>query len=712
MKKVINPRLSLVCAFSVVLGILCFHEALFANYVPIVVFCVFVTTGLILFACRKNKLWRLLAFSLALFAFVFFLCWGNYFRSGENEDCVVSGTLTGRVTDIGRNGEVKNTIYLEDCSLDGEKVRGRVKMHTYDGSQFETGNVVTVYGTLRKVYVFKDETDVFAVKNRIFFELTDVKNCVVQTGELTFAEKVRNYVFEITAEYMPKNGNVAYALLTGDRNAISDEIKDAYNAAGIMHLLAVSGLHVGFVVAVFGFVLKFCKLRPLAELAILMVPLSFYAYVCNFSPSILRAILMTCCVYVVRALFGKYDLLSSLCWAVTVILMVQPLYLFDVGFQLSAMSVFGISTVYLQIDRMIRRRKLPKLARWIVSTTAMSFSCVIATAFVSAYHLGTVAFWGIVVNLLAIPLVFVSFVTCFVGLLPGLFHKVLWLADNLLQVLSEAAAFFGRLNATASFKTVAAGVVVSVLLLFVLGGYVNLSKVGKRLSYAICSLALAVCVCVAFLPVNCKNCVKVFWGYNDVIVVATSDKNQAALVGKFNDEFVFSDAFEWLSRTKANATIYLTDFSAANGSLVSLACERFEVKTVYVLDSSGNSSLTELLDQNDVSVVRVQPNTVVGDSVTVQPVYDGGLTAVVVKVADITVADVVSVGTRADRFADFRTDVDYFVIGDSAEYFSSKHLPTISFYQQDFDANFGANKYGNFTILQKDDKIVLNFRRN
>ena len=86
--------------------------------------------------------------------------------------------------------------------------------------------------------------------------------------------------------------------------------------------------------------------------------------------------------------------------------------------------------------------------------------------------------------------------------------------------------------------------------------------------------------------------------------------------------------------------------------------------------------------------------------------------AVVVRVADICVADVVATDGKAEQFAALKLGLSYAVIIDGAEAFARNKIPTITHYQQKSALNFGANKYGNFTIYEKDGTISLNFRRN
>lgn len=713
MKRLVNFRLSLVCAVCLVLGTISFHEFLFGNLLPLILFVVFAAATAVVFACRKSKRWLVSLVALLIFAVGFFNFYRVYADRQEwDNSSVDNAVVCGRVCDIGRNGSVQNVIYLENCTENNSSIRGRVKVIVFDGTQFATGDEVTFCGTLRKSYAVKDSVDTFAVRRNVYYELSDVTLVFQRQGKISFAEKARSYIYNSAMRFMPKNADVGYALLTSDRNALDEAKQEAFASSGIMHLLVVSGLHVGFVVTVFGLALRFFKLNYLLQLAILLVPLLFYAYICDFSPSIVRAIVMTACAYVTKCLKGRYDLLSSLCWAAFLILIFQPLYLFDVGFQLSVLSVFGIATIYLQVDRKLRKKKFNRALNWLLSTLSMSFSCVCSTFFLVALYFNKVAILGLVVNLAAIPAVFLAFVCCVVGLVPWYFHHALRLADWILQGVVVVAEFAEGLNASLPMQSSVAAVIVSVALLFVVGGYVNLGKRAKWISSVMCSVLLVVFVATTYFPKNCTNSVSVFCGYNDTMIVATSDKNDAAIVADFNDEYVWTSAKNALRRSKVEGLVlYVAHFESCNESVVRSVCETYNVRHVVVLDATGNDKLNRYFAEKGLEVFRVFPNQEVGEDIFVFPVYNGGLASSVVRVRDLKVAVVYAEGVKAKDTVAILQDVDYFVLCNGLFDGFDKNTPSITLYQHNVEGNFGANKYGNFTFTEKDGKILLSFRR-
>ena len=156
MKRLVNARFFLFAAIGLVLGILCGHSIMFGKWVlPILLVCVVAAT-LATLLILKNKLYLVVLF---VFIFTFLGCGlfqAKLFNLQTEEVIARPVTLTGRVTDIGRMGKNTNVLYLEKCTYDDVKIDGRVKVIVFDGSSFQTGEVLTLNGTLRSTYIFAD----------------------------------------------------------------------------------------------------------------------------------------------------------------------------------------------------------------------------------------------------------------------------------------------------------------------------------------------------------------------------------------------------------------------------------------------------------------------------------------------------------------------------------------------------------------------------
>ncbi len=709
MKRRINARFSLIAAVGFILGIFAFYELLFGEFYFGLAVAIVLAALLIFCIIKRLGTWKVVLIGIA-FALAGF-CWsGLYYLNITDDACGISVSVTGRVTDLGRNGAISNIYYLEDCRDDnGRTLAGRVRVYVDDGSVLSTGDVATVSGTLDSVYPVKQQVNTFYLRNRVRYELRNGGVVSVHAGKLKLDEKVRKYVYDVTFDYMPDNSGTMYALLTGDRNALDETSELAFSRAGIVHLLAVSGLHVGFIASVLGFALSRLKLRPLTECAIIIVPLLFYAYICGFSPSVMRAITMLVCGYISRALFSKSDMLASLCWAALISLAVCPYYIFDLGFQLSFLSVFGISTLYYPLNRLLLRKKVNKHLRRICDALFISACCIVATLFTLAANGGEVAVFGVLLNLIAVPAVSVAFVLGFFGLLPWVFHYLMFAADAFLQFVLRCAAAVSELSfATFSFKTAHISAIVVIVLLFAIGGFLHLSKLGKKIFYPVCCFLLIFSIIFAYIPRRADNNAYVVYGSDDSVTVAAVVGDEAIVVSDFSDYSAVSEILGHIGKYKVDKiTLFVARSSLARSEVID-AVKNCGADTVYILDSVDGLKLTDKFG-DETNVFYQRPNTCVGETLKVRSIFDGELCAVNITL-DKTDICLVYGTERSSSVLDFGINAEFYLLEAPCESYSSAKVKTLTPYQSGFPCNYGANKYGNFTIAQKGDTIILSFR--
>jgi len=138
---------------------------------------------------------------------------------------------------------------------------------------------------------------------------------------------------------------VMNALLLGQRQEISKQLSDNYSKAGAIHILAVSGLHVGVILLILSFILKPLERvnnGKLIKLVLVILSLWFFAILAGLSASVIRAVTMFSAIALGQFFNKRNAVEHSLIFSMFIILLCKPLFLFDVGFQLSYTAVFGI----------------------------------------------------------------------------------------------------------------------------------------------------------------------------------------------------------------------------------------------------------------------------------------------------------------------------------------------------------------------------------
>ncbi len=235
---------------------------------------------------------------------------------------------------------------------------------------------------------------------------------------LRWAYTLRSKAIFVIDKNIPieRENGILKALLIGVKDHLDNEIKLAYSSAGAMHVLAVSGLHVGIIYMVIGLIFGFLKhignWGNFLFAIISLILIWFYALVTGLSPSVLRASTMFSLILVSEAVNRDANIYNSLGLAAFILLLFNPYLIYSVGFQLSFAAVFGI--VYLQpkLYHLIHPKYILFDKIW--SITSVSLAAQLATSPLSVYYFHQFPTYFLISNIIVIP-------TSFIMLIGGLF---------------------------------------------------------------------------------------------------------------------------------------------------------------------------------------------------------------------------------------------------------------------------------------------------
>jgi len=221
----------------------------------------------------------------------------------------------------------------------------------------------------------------------------------------TVAHHLRSSLQNVLISHGLKDDNlaVASALLLGEKGLLDPEIHQAYAAAGAMHVLAVSGLHVGIIYLILNYVLSFF-LRDKNSILKLVIIVSFlwmYALITGLSPSVVRAATMFSAISFGTIIKNKQNIYNTLASSAFVLLLIKPNFLFEVGFQLSYLAVLGI--VFLQ-PRMYRQLNFSNgMMDKVWRLTTVSISAQLATFPLGVLYFHIFPSYFFLSNLVVIP---------------------------------------------------------------------------------------------------------------------------------------------------------------------------------------------------------------------------------------------------------------------------------------------------------------------
>lgn len=202
-----------------------------------------------------------------------------------------------------------------------------------------------------------------------------------------------------------KESGLAEALLLGYRQDLDPELIRVYSNTGAVHVIAISGMHLGLIYLMLGALLKPLQGKPKGRVIralLLIAGLWLFSLLAGASPSVLRAAVMFTCLVLGETLQRAGSVYNTLAFSAFVLLLINPFWLWDAGFQLSYAAVISILLFQRPLYQLIYIKNKGADAAWKLSTVTLAAQ--VFTAAISLYHFHQfpVYFW--LSNLVAVPL--------------------------------------------------------------------------------------------------------------------------------------------------------------------------------------------------------------------------------------------------------------------------------------------------------------------
>lgn len=227
------------------------------------------------------------------------------------------------------------------------------------------------------------------------------------------------------SDFETKELAVMIALLLGQQQDIDPETLQEYQLAGAVHILSVSGLHVGFIMLFINFLLKpipNTKRNSYIKLMIVILALWSYGILAGLAPSVVRSVTMFSFVAVGQHLRRSVNIYHSLLVSMLLILLWKPSFLFDVGFQLSYLALFFILWLQPLLGDLWQPKH--KIGRYIWDILTVSFAAQVGTLPLSIYYFHQFPGLFFVTNVLVLPLLGVIMVVGLLAVIMGCFGMV------------------------------------------------------------------------------------------------------------------------------------------------------------------------------------------------------------------------------------------------------------------------------------------------
>lgn len=426
--------MKLTGAFKVLLPLIA--GILFADYYPINLSKWYLIVGfallLIFILVRKNN-FKISNNGFLFSLLIFFFLSGIYLKNAQNEfdepNHFSKGINTYKETQfriklIDQPTKTNNWYrsVAEVISINNQKSIGKIMIYLEQDNlrknQIQYGSLISCQGKIFEINSIKNPEEFnykkFLARRKIYHHAFIKKDqwCFESNSSnhlLGWVYKVKEKCIQLInrSPLNTENKSIIKALVLGDKSEISEETMMRFSTTGTLHVLAVSGLHVGIVMMILNFILLPLKrLKKIKWLIPVLVVLGiwFFAALTGFSPSVSRAAVMFSFVTIGSQLERDVNIYQSLTVSALILILVNPNILFELGFLLSYAAVIGIVALYPIFYKMFYFKF--KLADKIWQIAAVSIAAQIATLPLSIYYFNNFPIYFLFANIIAIPLSF------------------------------------------------------------------------------------------------------------------------------------------------------------------------------------------------------------------------------------------------------------------------------------------------------------------
>ncbi|QEK12379.1 DNA internalization-related competence protein ComEC/Rec2 [Crassaminicella thermophila] len=394
-----------ICGISIfyALGIFLQYKLSISYKVIMYVFCIIVMIGF--FICRRK--W------IVVILFVFILLFGalNFKLNSEYEGQLKqffnnNVYVVGDVINVSNKDKPQLTLKVVNVIVNSKSYRISDKIiikfrQKHNKLGMVMGKRVGIYGILLEPQKRRNpkmfDYQMYLKNKRIYGILYAAdKLDIIGKGNISFvlriANIIKNKISNVIYNIMPnKEGNILLGIIFGDKDRLDVKTYKVFRKAGIAHILAVSGLHIGIVYMFLNRLLKGFLIS--IKTFIILVIFCFYVIITGYAPSVLRATLMVTVFIFAPLVNRRYDSISAIFTIGFIILVINPIYLMNIGFQLSFIAALSIIIFYKEILK--RLVIVPNPFREIL---AVSVAAQIGIIPIVGYHFNYISLGAFIVN--------------------------------------------------------------------------------------------------------------------------------------------------------------------------------------------------------------------------------------------------------------------------------------------------------------------------
>ncbi len=492
------------------------------------------------FKTNKHSLLRGITIA-SLIAIIFsYTYFDLYFFSANRFDGVVS--ISGTVTDASPASSYSTKLTVRTDNID-EKPFSRYKITIYlsksEAAAMPAGTKIKFDATL---HGFAVESRSYNTSIGISAYADDVENVeIISRSSSGISERLKYYK-EYLSRYITfltdsESGALLAALLFGERDYLSSQLRLDFQRIGISHILALSGMHLAILSVGIDKLLSAFGTKKKIRVVVTSVFIILYMALTGFSVSVMRAGFMLIIAYALFLLSRGRDSITSLTVAVTLICIFDPCAIFSTSLWLSALATLGIIVLGEYTSKYMKKpeNRLQKFLRYIWIGILASVFAISATLAVSTFTFGGISTVGMFTTLMfSVVIEAIMYLGC-IRLILGRIIPIAWLISLLTKLVTIMAEFFSRgeyIYLSTNYLYISIAVVVYTILFYL---FIILSVKEKRKAVMSLFLMFVIILVAPTVSAAIKDC-------DDEVIYMSDSKCDELLIRSENEVCLINSA--------------------------------------------------------------------------------------------------------------------------------------------------------------------------
>ena len=594
-----------------------------------IVLSVITTTVLIFFSIKNLISWKY----LLLWGIIFYIGFFNAnFRVSNTDELAkiapCDATIVGKIITIPTgNTKDKMSFFIETNDVNGEKIKAKAIVNltseNNDFSSLNIGNNYKITGKLRLPFKASNPSQFdyskylknFKAHTILYAEYTDCEKIDSTLGiKWRFLQKLNNIRTEIinTHSLYLKSPNLEIlggVVFGDDAVAPPDYVKDTFKNSGLLHILAASGMNVAFIYGFWYFILSRLRINTKFTIISGMLVVILYTLMTGLGASVVRAALMLLFVLAGKLIDRDSHSVSLLSFVATLMLIYNPSYINDIGFQLSFIVTFGLLTTANAVMVILQKTKIPN---WLCAEILIPIVSQLWVAPLQMFYFNTISTYSILANIAIMPFIsiisFGGFVSSLLAIIKPISIYICRILDYILNfcltILLNISNYFSDLPHSLIETT--HPIVIQILIYYTILLLITLMlRFGLKNKLVISSLILTICLFITTITIQ----------NNDTEVISFDVQNADAFLIKSpaNKYFVIDTGKAPYNNGKSQAEVIILKYMKDKG------IKEIEGLIITHFDNDHSGGAYDII--NKIKVNSVYINSLNNTSLTSKNIY-------------------------------------------------------------------------------------------